>query len=89
MSSFFFNSFFILVQYIILKLNVSSHPPVYENSGAAPPTNFSYEPPLVRTDMQTAVLLPCQSELTVSFLYSSPEVIDEIGSTHIVQECTS
>jgi hypothetical protein len=30
MSNFFFNSFFILVQYIILKLNVSSHPPVYE-----------------------------------------------------------
>jgi hypothetical protein len=28
--SFFFNSFFILVQYRILKLNVSSHPPVYE-----------------------------------------------------------
>jgi hypothetical protein len=30
MSPFFFNSFFILVQYIILKLNVSSHPRVYE-----------------------------------------------------------
>jgi hypothetical protein len=30
MSPFFFNSFFTLVQYIILKLNVSSHPPVYE-----------------------------------------------------------
>jgi hypothetical protein len=30
MSPFFFNSFFILVQYIILKLNVSNHPPVYE-----------------------------------------------------------
>jgi hypothetical protein len=30
MSPFFFNSFFILVQYIILKLNVSSLPPVYE-----------------------------------------------------------
>jgi hypothetical protein len=30
MSPFLFNSFFILVQYIILKLNVSSHPPVYE-----------------------------------------------------------
>jgi hypothetical protein len=30
MSPFFFNSFFILVQYIVLKLNVSSHPPVYE-----------------------------------------------------------
>jgi hypothetical protein len=29
MSTFFFNSFFILVQYIILKFNVSSHPPVY------------------------------------------------------------
>jgi hypothetical protein len=28
MSPFFFNSFFILVQYI-LKLNVSSHPPIY------------------------------------------------------------
>jgi hypothetical protein len=37
MSPFFFNSLFILVQYIILKLNVSSHPPVYENSRAAPP----------------------------------------------------
>jgi hypothetical protein len=30
MNPFFFNSFFILVQYTILKLNVSSHPPVYE-----------------------------------------------------------
>jgi hypothetical protein len=30
MSPFFFNSFFILVQYIILYLTVSSHPPVYE-----------------------------------------------------------
>jgi hypothetical protein len=30
MSPFFFNSFFIHVQYIILQLNVSSHPPVYE-----------------------------------------------------------
>jgi hypothetical protein len=29
MSPFCFNSFFILVQYIVLKLNVSSHPPVY------------------------------------------------------------
>jgi hypothetical protein len=37
MSPFFFNSFFILVQYIILKLNVSSHPPVYESDTAAPP----------------------------------------------------
>jgi hypothetical protein len=35
--SFFFNSFFILLQYIILKLNVSSHPQVYENSRAATP----------------------------------------------------
>jgi hypothetical protein len=32
MSPFFFNSFFILVQYIILKLNVSSHHPVYEKN---------------------------------------------------------
>jgi hypothetical protein len=30
MSPLSFNSFFIHVQYIILKLNVSSHPPVYE-----------------------------------------------------------
>jgi hypothetical protein len=30
MTPFFFNSFFMLVQYIIHKLNVSSHPPVYE-----------------------------------------------------------
>jgi hypothetical protein len=30
MSHFLFNSFFIHVQDIILKLNVSSHPPVYE-----------------------------------------------------------
>jgi hypothetical protein len=30
MSPLFLNYFFILVQYIILKLNVSSHPPVYE-----------------------------------------------------------
>ena len=30
MSPFFFNSFFILVQYIILKLNVSNHLLVYE-----------------------------------------------------------
>jgi hypothetical protein len=30
MSPLFFNSFFRFVQYIILQLNVSSHPPVYE-----------------------------------------------------------
>jgi hypothetical protein len=30
MSPIFFNSFVVLVQYIILKLNVSSHSPVYE-----------------------------------------------------------
>jgi hypothetical protein len=51
MSPFFFNSFFILVQYIILKLNVSSHPPVYEKDTifwSSTPTNFSYEPPLYR-----------------------------------------
>jgi hypothetical protein len=30
MSPFFFNSSFILVQYITLKPNVSSHPPIYE-----------------------------------------------------------
>jgi hypothetical protein len=30
MSHFFFNSFFILVQYTFFKLNVISHPPVYE-----------------------------------------------------------
>jgi hypothetical protein len=37
MSPFFFNSFFILVQYIILKLNLSSHPPVYEKDTTALP----------------------------------------------------
>jgi hypothetical protein len=37
MCPFFFNSFFILVQYVILKLNVSSHPPVYEKDTATPP----------------------------------------------------
>jgi hypothetical protein len=35
MSPLFFNSFFILEQYIILKLNVSSHPPFYEKVPAA------------------------------------------------------
>jgi hypothetical protein len=49
MSPFFFNSFYILVLYIILQLNVSSHPPVYEKHTifwSSTPTNFSYEPPL-------------------------------------------
>jgi hypothetical protein len=48
MSPLFFNSVFILVQYIILKLNVNSHPPVYEKDTifwSSTPTNFSYEPP--------------------------------------------
>jgi hypothetical protein len=45
MSPLFFNSFFILVQFIILKLNVSSHPPdtIF---WSRIPTNFSYEPQL-------------------------------------------
>jgi hypothetical protein len=50
MSPFFFNSFFIHVQCIILKINVSSHPPVYEKDTifwSSTPTNFSYEPPLL------------------------------------------
>jgi hypothetical protein len=50
MSPLFFNSFFILVQYMILKLNVSSHPRVYEKGTifwSSTPINFSYEPPLV------------------------------------------
>jgi hypothetical protein len=49
MSSFFFKSFFILVQYIILKLNVSSHPLVHKKDKIfwiSTPTNFNYEPPL-------------------------------------------
>jgi hypothetical protein len=61
MSNFAFNSFFILVQYIILKFNVSSHPLVYETDTifwSSTPTNFSYEPPLewlfiVKRDVET------------------------------------
>jgi hypothetical protein len=70
MSPFFFNSFFILAQYIILKLNVSSHSPVYENSGAAPPL-------ILATSRHWLIVLnfmnmECYVHLTVCTLQPSP-----------------